>query len=798
MQENNNLSLPVIIETDLFLYPFMITPLFLNSKEDFLALDYSKDHDGAVLVLPSRPGESGDEAYDLDFDTAYDSGVVGSILREVPLPDGRVKILFQGHSKGRIIKKLGTNPLLANVELLEINYPPKQRLDALLRVLKEKMKNLSLVNHFIPPDLLKTIDEGMDANRICDLVCSALKLKKDLAYKFFTEIDLEKKILQIIDYISEEIEANKLQKEIKSKVHSKIDKVNKEYFLKEQLKEIQRELGSDTSKDEEIEEYKNKLAKSKKFMSEDAYKEIEKQINKFSRMHPDSSEASMTQGYLDWALDVPFGKLSKHKLSVKTVESQLNKDHFGLKKPKERIVEYFGLKELLEKRNLQNKTNSGAILCFVGPPGVGKTSLANSISKALKRELVRIALGGLEDVNELRGHRRTYIGAMPGRIIQGLIEAKTMNPVVVLDEIDKLATSYRGDPTAVLLEVLDPEQNSKFRDYYLNFNVDLSKIIFIATANEVSPIPAPLRDRMEFIELTSYTPQEKFEIAKRYLIPQELEKHGLKASEISISKPALNEIISDYTRESGVRNLRRRLADIFRKSALNILINDEENKVSITPKNLKDFLDKKIFEIDSVDKDDKVGIVNGLAWTAVGGDVLKIEAIRIRGKGELQITGQLGDVMKESAKIALSLVKTLIDEGKIKIPDYLKFKDDKGRDISVYNAYDLHIHVPEGATPKDGPSAGITMTTAIASILSDKLVKHDLAMTGEITLSGKVLPIGGLKEKLIAAYKANIKTALIPRKNFDRDLDEIPSEVKDNMEIKPVDTIEDVLKTALL
>lgn len=788
MQE---IKLPVMIETEMFLYPFMITPLFLTSKNDFQALKISEENNTPICILPSKEHNE-----ILGFENAYDAGVIGNVMRKVVLPDGRVKILFQGSARAKIKEIISREPMIAKFELIDQILPDIQRQEALLYVLKEKVKNLSIVNHMFSPDLLKTIEEGLEPNRICDLICSALRLRKNIAYELFIEPNLETKILKIIDYIGSEIEASKLQKEIRSKVHSKIDKTNKEYFLKEQLKEIQKELGSDTSRDEEIAEYRQKLDKKKPFMSQEAYKEIDKQLNKFSRMHPEGSEASMTGSYLDWALDVPFGDLSKDKLSIKLVQNQLDKDHFGLLKPKKRIVEYFGLKELLEKRKLTDKVNNGVILCFVGPPGVGKTSLANSIAKALKRKLIRIALGGLEDVNELRGHRRTYIGAMPGRIVQGLIEAKTMNPVVVLDEIDKLARSYRGDPTAVLLEILDPEQNSKFRDYYLNFNIDLSKVIFVATANETAPIPAPLRDRMEFIELSSYTPQEKFEIAKRYLIPQELEKHGLKASEVNFAKPAVEEMIEKYTRESGVRNLRHRIADILRQVAIKLL-NEQNDKITITNKNLKDFLDKKVFEIDVVDKKDKIGIVNGLAWTAVGGDVLKIEAIRIRGKGSMQITGQLGDVMKESAQIAFSLVKTLIDNKKIKIPKNLIFKDDKNDEISVYNSFDLHIHVPEGATPKDGPSAGITMTTAIASILSDIPIRHDIAMTGEITLSGKVLPIGGLKEKLIAAHKAKIKTALIPRKNYDQDLKEIPDEVKNAMQILPVDTINDVLNLAL-
>ena len=790
LPSKNDPMLPVIIENDVFLYPFMITPLFLSSKSDLDALELSSQQNTPIVVLPSKNNMSS------GFDNCYDAGVLGVVMRKSTMPDGKIKILFQGKSKVRILRAISSSPMIASIEQINISLPPKPKIEALLNVLKDKLYALTKSSHFLSDDILRAIEDNDDAVRVCDIICSALRLKKDIAYNFFIETDLEQKVIKISDYISAEIETNKLQKEIKSKVHSKIDKVNKEYFLKEQLKQIQQELGANNDRDEELAEYKARLESKKNFMGEDAYKEISKQIERLSKMHPDGSEASMTQGYLDWALDVPFEKLSKEKLSIAMVAKQLDKDHFGLKKPKERIVEYFAMRELLAKRQLEAKSARGVILCFVGPPGVGKTSLANSIARALKRELVRVALGGLEDVNELRGHRRTYIGAMPGRIVQGLIEAKVMNPVVVLDEIDKLARSYRGDPTAVLLEILDPEQNSKFRDYYLNFNLDLTKVIFIATANEIAPIPAPLRDRMEFISLNSYTPQEKFEIFKRYLLPQELEKHGLNPNEINISKPAINELIENYTRESGVRNLRRQTANILRKAAVKILQN--EGEISITPKNLSQYLDKKVYEINPTAKVDKIGIVNGLAWTSVGGDVLRIEAIRIKGSGKLEITGQLGDVMKESAQIAFSLIKTLIDNAKIKIPQNLIYKNEKGEDISVYRGYDLHIHVPEGATPKDGPSAGITMSVAIASILSDQKVRHDVAMTGEITLSGDVLPIGGLKEKLIAAYKAKIKTALIPRKNYETDLDEIPNEVKDNMQIIAVSTIADVLKYALV
>ena len=795
-------QLPVIVEDELFLYPFMITPLFLSDEENIEALNLALESQSPILVVPTKAQNEGAR----EFDSIYDAGVIGTVMRRVPLPDGRVKILFQGTSKGRMVSKVASKPLQAVVDVLHEKRPENTKSDALLTVLREKVRDLAALSHFFPPDLLKTIEESAEPSRVCDLILSSLRLKKKTAYEFFIEENLEQKLLKLIDYVIEEIEANKLQREIKNKVHSRIDKVNKEYFLKEQLKQIQQELGSDTSREEEIEEYRKKLEAKKKFMGEDAYKEIKKQIDKLSRMHPDSADANTTQSYLDWVVEVPFENLANKKLSVQEVTKQLNADHYGLERPKDRIEEYFALRELLQLRGVAGKVNNGAILCFAGPPGVGKTSLANSIAKALKRELVRVALGGLEDVNELRGHRRTYIGAMPGRIVQGLIEAKQMNPVVVLDEIDKVGRSFRGDPTAVLLEILDPEQNNKFRDYYLNFNIDLSKVVFVATANDVSAIPPALRDRMEFIELSSYTPQEKFEIAKKYLIPQELKKHGLKPSEVTLGKDVLSLIISDYTRESGVRNLRRRLADIFRKAAKRLL-EGEAQKITVTTKNLNEFLEKKVFEIEHADKKPQIGQVNGLAWTSVGGDVLKIEAIRIQGKGGLQITGSLGDVMKESAYIAFSLVKVLIDAKKIKVPAKIipslpdDIKDGVKKEPSaseVYRRYDLHIHVPEGATPKDGPSAGITMVTAIASILTDTKVRSDVAMTGEITLSGRVLPIGGLKEKLIAAHKAGIKTALIPRKNYERDLGDIPQDVKKDMQIVPVDVIEDVLKNAFV
>lgn len=794
-------TIPLIIEDDIFLYPFMIAPLFLSNEQNIKAVEYAIENNKLVVVAVSKHGKEGKR----EHDSFYDVGVVGNIMRKVSLPDGKIKVLFQGLAKGKISDFSDDNVLFASVDILKNEESSEQSIKSVIEVLIENVKKLSRLNIKFPADLVKTIEENDDATRIADLISSVLKVKKDEAYKLFSQTNIEQRLFDIIEVIKKEIESFKIQKEITQKVNSKIEKTHKDYFLKEQIKAIQKELGSDNQKDAEVKSYKKRLKAKKEFMPKEGYKETKKQIEKLSRMNPDSPDASLLQTYVEQVLDIPFGDYANEKISVKNVEDQLNKDHYSLEKAKERISEYFAVKQLLEQRNIEDLKAKGTVLCFVGPPGVGKTSLANSISKALKRPLIRVALGGMEDVNELRGHRRTYVGAMPGRLVKGLIDAKKMNPVMVLDEIDKLGANHRGDPTAVMLEILDPEQNHEFRDLYLNFPIDLSQVIFVSTANDARKIPAPLRDRMEFIEISSYTPNEKYHIAKDYLIPQELEKHGLKKSEVSLNKATTELIIEKYTREAGVRNLRRVFSKLFRKVVKQILNDETLEKVVINTKNLKSYLDNPIFEIDPADKKDFVGIANGLAWTSVGGDVLKIEAIKLRGKGSLAVTGNLGEVMKESSRISYSVVKVLIDKGALLIeneiiPKSVKESEDKiiVDPSEIYKRYDIHLHIPEGATPKDGPSAGITMALTIASILSEKAIKADVAMTGELTLSGKVLPIGGLKEKLIAAYKAKMKKALIPRKNYERDLEEIPQEVKDAMEIKPVDVIEDVLKEALV
>ena len=794
-------TIPLIIEDDIFLYPFMIAPLFLSNEQNIKAVEYAIENNKLVVVAVSKHGKEGKREHNSFFDV----GVVGNIMRKVSLPDGKIKVLFQGLVKGKISDFSDDNSLFAHVDILKNEESNEQSIKSVIEVLIENVKKLSRLNIKFPADLVKTIEENDDPTRIADLISSVLKVKKEEAYKLFSQTNVEQRLLDIIEVIKKEIESFKIQKEITQKVNSKIEKTHKDYFLKEQIKAIQKELGSDNKKDEEIKSYKKRLKAKKEFMPKEGYKETKKQIEKLGRMNPDSPDASLLQTYVEQVLDIPFGEYANEKISVKNVEDQLNKDHYSLEKAKERISEYFAVKQLLEQRNIEDLKSKGTVLCFVGPPGVGKTSLANSISKALQRPLIRVALGGMEDVNELRGHRRTYVGAMPGRLIKGIIDAKKMNPVMVLDEIDKLGANHRGDPTAVMLEILDPEQNHEFRDLYLNFPVDLSQVIFVSTANDARRIPAPLRDRMEFIEISSYTPNEKYHIAKDYLIPQELEKHGLKKTEVSLNKTTIELIIAKYTREAGVRNLRRVFSKLFRKCVKQILNDETLTKVIINTKNIKSFLDNPIFEIDPADKKDFVGIANGLAWTSVGGDVLKIEAIKLKGKGSLTVTGNLGEVMKESSRISYSVVKVLIDKGALLIENEIIPKSAKEVEekiildpSEIYKRFDIHLHIPEGATPKDGPSAGITMALTIASILSEKAIKADVAMTGELTLSGKVLPIGGLKEKLIAAYKAKMKKALVPRKNFERDLDDIPQEVKDAMEIKAVDVIEDVLKEALV
>ncbi len=772
-------TLPMIIEDSMFLYPFMIAPLFIEDQKYQKAVQYAIDNNKLLIVAISLESEEKKK----ENKQFYNVAIAGNVMRKVALPDGRIKVLFQGLTKIIIQEVVSTDPLQSVADILHMdNYNP-QEVNVILDILRSNIAELASLNSKFPADLIKTIEDNEDANRIADLVSSVLKLSKDDSYELSRETNISKRLYKIIEFVKKEIEAIRLQSEITKKVNKKIEKTNKDYFLKEQLKTIQKELG-DNTKEEEIKEFRELLEKKKPFMNHLAFKEVDKQIDKLNRMHPESGDAAMLQTYIEQVLEIPFGEYANEDIKFTDVKKRLDKDHYSLIEPKTRIVEYFAVKEHLRIKNIKESSKNSTVLCFVGPPGVGKTSLANSIAKALKRPLVRIALGGLEDVNELRGHRRTYVGAMPGRIVSGLVNANKMNPVIVLDEIDKVGQNHRGDPTAVMLEILDPEQNDKFRDLYLNFDIDLSSAIFVATANNVANIPTPLRDRMEFIEINSYTPSEKFQIAKQYLIPQELKKHALSKKEIKLSHSTIRLIIEKFTREAGVRNLRRVFNKLFRKAVTQLLENKDIKRIEINNKNIKQYLDNPIFQIEKADRKNHIGIVNGLAWTSVGGDVLKIETAKFDGKGNLFLTGNMGDVMQESAKIAHSVVKNLIDNNKLKNSS---FKDK-----------DIHIHIPAGATPKDGPSAGIAMALAIASILSGKKVHSDICMTGELSLVGNVLPIGGLKEKLIAASKAKMKVALIPEKNYKMDLKDIPQEVKDQLKIVAVTNIQEVLDIGLV
>lgn len=770
--------LPILVEQSIFLYPFMIAPIFISDEQNINAIEYAMSNNKLITVAVSK------NTSDKKSSEFYNVAVVGNIMRKITLPDGKVKVLFQGLERVEIKEIVNGSPLMGIVDILQKDEHDQTKTAAILDILKINIDKLSKINTKFPIDLIKTIEQSGDPVRTADLVSSVLQITNDEAYTLFKEKDINVRLLGIIDHIKKEIENYKLKNEINKKVNTKLDKHQKDYYLKEQLRTIQKELGADDTKEKEILSFRKQLKKMKPFMPKLGFKEVRKQIDKLSRLHPDSGDFSTIQTYIEQVLEIPFDKKALDKIAVHEVEEQLNIDHYALEEAKDRIVEYFSVKQLLEQRKIEVEKSNSTVLCFVGPPGVGKTSLANSIATALKRPLVRIALGGMEDVNELRGHRRTYVGAMPGRIVSGLSTAKKMNPVIVLDEIDKLGANHRGDPSAVMLEILDPEQNHAFRDLYLNFDIDLSDCIFIATANNAGRIPAPLRDRMEFIQMSSYTPNEKFHIAQNYLIPQELKKHGLKKAEVNLSKPTIELIIEKFTREAGVRNLRRVFGKLYRKAVKAFMYDSELKKVTINTKNLEEYLDNPIFEIEPADKINSVGIVNGLAWTSVGGDVLKIETVKFAGKGLLTLTGNMGDVMKESARIAHSVVKGLIDKKKLK--------------NATFKTFDIHMHIPEGATPKDGPSAGIAMCLVIASILSNRKVHANLAMTGEVTLTGKVLPIGGLKEKLIAAHKAKMTRVLIPTKNFERDLKDIPDEVKNDIEIIPVTKIDEVLSYGLI
>ncbi len=778
-------DLPVWTEDNFVLYPFMIVPIFTENESNIKAVDYSLKENKLLVIVNKKKK-----------DTYYDVGVIGHVMRKTSLSDGKIKILFQGISTGKILQFQRGDIFHAKVDLIGKKPYDKENIDAIADILKEHITAYSKISNNIPKDLINVIFETKNPYRLSEIVASSIRIDYKEANELFIEEDIEKRLTRLIDIIAKEIHSFELKANIRNKAFSKMEKHNKEYLLKEQLREIHKELDIDKSKIDEVKEYKKKLKTLKPFMSKKAHKEIQKQIKRYAGIsHDGGSESSMIQNYIDVTLSIPFDKTSLEQTDIKDIKTSLDNDHYSLKDAKDRILEHFAVKKFLELKKSKDNKGASNILCFVGPPGVGKTSLANSISSALKRKLIRISLGGMEDVNELRGHRRTYIGAMCGRITQGLIDAETMNPVIVLDEIDKLGSNHRGDPSSAFLEILDPEQNNNFRDHYLNFEIDLSKVLFIATANEYGKIPYALRDRLESIFVHSYTPLEKFHIAKNYLLPQEMKKHSLIKSEIKISDSVLQKIIDDYTKEAGVRNLRRQISKICRK-CIKIFLEENKKSMSITLKNLSLFLDNEKFDISKPISKNTIGIINGLAWTPVGGDLLKIESMYIEGKGAVNITGNLGNVMKESTKIALSVAKKMFATGELDLGIKIKNKTISLDELN--KKIDLHIHVPEGATPKDGPSAGVALACAIASLYSARKIDRLCALTGELNLNGDVLAIGGLKEKLIAAFKAGIKTALIPKKNFDKDLKDIPDDVKENMEIIGVSRVSEVIKRVII
>jgi ATP-dependent Lon protease len=764
-------NLPVLPVRDIVVFPYMIIPLFVGREISIKAIEQALAENRMILLLSQRDlNIENPEITDL-----YDVGTVGMIMRMLKLPDGRVKILVQGLSKARVKGFTQTAPFItADIEKLSEVKPPALTIEeeAQIRTVKEQLDKAVSYGKTILPDIMVVIENLDDPGRLADLVASNLGLKTDLAQEILEISDPITRLKRVSDILSREIELLIVQQKIQSEARGEIDKTQREYFLREQLKAIQKELGDIDERAEEVREFKKKIEDAK--MPEKVMKEAEKQLKRLEKMHPDSAEAATIRTYLDWLVELPWAKSTKDNLDIKAAKKVLNDDHYDLEKVKERILEYLSVRKIKEKMK-------GPILCFIGPPGVGKTSLGRSIARSLGREFVRMSLGGVRDEAEIRGHRRTYVGALPGRIIQGIKQAGTNNPVFMLDEIDKIGMDFRGDPSSALLEVLDPEQNFAFADHYLSVPFDLTNVMFITTGNLADTIPSPLRDRMEIIYLSGYTTEEKLGIAKKYLLPKQLDEHGLTTRILTITDTALNLLISQYTREAGVRNLEREIANLCRKVAKRIAEGREKNFM-ISVKNLQSFLGVPKFLPEEEMEHDEVGVSTGLAWTEAGGDIIYIEATTMKGRGSLTLTGQLGDVMKESAQAALSYVRSKAKS--------LGIKDD------VFSKTDIHIHVPAGAIPKDGPSAGITIATAVASVFTGRPVNKNIAMTGEVTLRGRVLPIGGLKEKTLAAKRMGIRKLILPKRNR-KDLEDIPKYIKKDMEFIFADSMEQVLKAAL-
>ncbi|WP_299227041.1 endopeptidase La [Sulfurihydrogenibium sp.] len=769
---------PLIPTRDVVVFPYMVFPLFIGRPFSIKAVEEALDNNQRYIFLSLQKDKEKEIPTKKDI---HEIGVVATIIRMMKLEDNRIKILVQGVSRGRI-KELKKVDDYYQVEVEIIEDPEVEEtleIQALKHSLKDLLDKAISLGKQIVPDLVEIIKSVEEPGRLADLVASILDIKAEEAQQILEILDPIERLRFVHDKFLKEVGILELQQKIRISAREAIEKDQREYFLRQQIKAIQEELGERDEKQEEIENYKKKIEESG--MPDEIKEEALKQLKRLEKMHPDSAEAGVIRTYLDWLVELPWNKRTKDRLDLKIAKKILDEDHYDLEKIKERILEYLAVLKL-KKENSKDKSIKGPILCFVGPPGVGKTSLGRSIAKALNRKFVRISLGGVRDEAEIRGHRRTYVGAMPGKIIQAIKQAGTKNPVIMLDEVDKIGLDFRGDPTAALLEVLDPEQNKEFVDHYLGVPFDLSEVMFICTANRLDTIPRPLLDRMEVIRLSGYSEEEKLHIAKKYLIPKQLKENGLDEKIVEFSDKAITFLIRGYTREAGVRNLERQIGSIIRKIAKKIIETGKKRKYKITPSLIKKFLGAPIYSTEKEEKDE-IGVVTGLAWTEVGGEILKIEVTKMDGKGNLVLTGSLGDVMKESARIAFSYVKSKAKE--------------LGIDPEEFGKYDLHIHVPAGAIPKDGPSAGIAITTGIASVFTNRPVRSDVAMTGEITLRGKVLPVGGLKEKILAAKRAGIKTVILPKDNKEEVMSDLPPYVRKSMNLIFVDHIDEVFKIAL-
>ncbi len=764
-------ELPLLPVRDIVVFPYMVLPLFVGRDVSIQAIEEALARDRLIFLTTQKTQETEQP----DSDDLHQVGTVGVIMRMLKLPDERIKILVQGLAKARIEAYTQTTPFFS-VQIQKIPDPALSistlEKEAMIRSTREALEKLVGSGKMLMPDVLTVIENLDDPGRLADIIASNLGLKVETTQGVLELEDPLERLKRVNEILGKEQEVLSMQQKIQAEAKGEMDKTQREYFLREQLKAIQKELGELDDRAEEVAEFRQKIEDAG--MPEKVRKEADKQLKRLEKMHQDTAEAGTIRTYLEWIVELPWSHASQDNLDLQQAAKILHEDHYDLKKVKDRILEYLAVRKLKKKMK-------GPILCFVGPPGVGKTSLGKSIARALGRQFVRMSLGGTRDEAEVRGHRRTYVGALPGRIIQGIKQAGTKNPVFMLDEVDKLGMDFRGDPSAALLEVLDPEQNNAFVDHYLGVPFDLSDVMFITTANLIDPILSALRDRMEVIEIPGYSEEEKVGIGERYLIPRQLEEHGITKDHFQISKASLSQIISQYTKEAGVRNLEREIANVMRKVAKKIA-EGKDKQYRITPKNLSHYLGIPKFLADQEQDKDEVGVATGLAWTETGGDVLYIEASNSKGKGQLTLTGHLGEVMKESAQAALSYIKSQAKP--------------LGIDSEVFAKKDIHIHVPAGAIPKDGPSAGITMATALASCLSNLPIKREVAMTGEVTLRGRILPIGGLKEKVLAAKRAHLPIIILPKRN-QKDLEDIPKHLLRGLEFVFAETMSEVFKHAL-